>query len=453
MYLFECNEFLRNFFRFSLKGDPLATSYIPAIRRVSDISIHERVSSMNDRKEPNETAVHESGPVEAELRSALEVSRQCCEERFRSVVQAAKDAIICIDVQGRIVFWNRGAEEIFGYTEAEAVGKRLTKVIPERFHAPHLEAMNRMASSGLKDINTTEVQGLTKGGDEVPLELSLSSWRTDGDLFFTGVLRDVTERKEMQKRLSRANSDLEKRVEIRTRELARANEALQVEIKERQMLEAKILEISAAEQRRIGQDLHDSLGQQLTGIAFMADLLQEKLRNQGLPEAADAQKIRGYLDEAITQVRTLARGLCPVDLAAGDLGEGLKEFADSIRRGRGVDCSFECKATCSVRDDTAALHLYHIAQEAVTNAVKHGRPEKILIRLDERDDHVQLEVIDDGVGIPDSEDRGRGLGLHIMNYRAGALDGTLEVRRNSGGGTRIRCSIPLRKALSDREGV
>lgn len=408
---------------------------------------------MNDQKEHHETAAHESGPVEAELRSALEASRQCCEERFRSVVQAAKDAIICIEDQGRIVFWNRGAEEIFGYTEAEAIGQRLTLIIPERFRASHLEAMNRLASSGLKDINTTEVQGLARGGDEVPLELSLSSWRTDGALFFTGVLRDVTERKEMQERLSRANAELERRVEVRTRELARANKALQVEMQERRTLETKILEISAAEQRRIGQDLHDSLGQQLTGIAFMADLLQDKLRNQDLPEAADAQKIRGYLDEAIAQVRTLARGLCPVDLAAGDLGEGLKEFADSTRRGRGVDCAFECTATCSVQDDTAALHLYHIAQEAVTNAVKHGRPEKILIRLDERDGQVVLEVIDDGVGIPDSGERGRGLGLHIMNYRVGALDGTLEVRRNPGGGTRMRCSVPVREALSDREGV
>ena len=187
--------------------------------------------------------------------------------------------------------------------------------------------------------------------------------------------------------------------EERTRELARANEAMKAEMRKRKLLEKKVLEVSAAEQRRIGQDLHDVLGQQLAGVAFMADLLKEKLRMKHLPEAADAAKIRGFLDEAIAQVRALARGLCPVELAAGDLGEGLKEFAEGVSLNRGIECSFRGTQPVVVQDDTTALHLFQIAREAVNNAVKHGKAGTISIRLDGSEKDVLLEVIDDGNGL------------------------------------------------------
>jgi PAS domain S-box-containing protein len=180
------------------------------------------------------------------------------EERYRSVVQTANDAIISADSQGNIIFWNKSAESIFGYSYDEVIGKALTFIIPERFHEAHQEAMDRVVSTGKSNIigRTVEMAGLRRDGSEFPVEISLASWQTREGIFSTGVIRDITERKKAEEALRRSRDELEIRVQERTAELAKSNQALQFEIEERKQAE-EALRQSEVKYRIIADNTYD----------------------------------------------------------------------------------------------------------------------------------------------------------------------------------------------------
>ena len=217
-----------------------------------------------------------------------------------------------------------------------------------------------------------------------------------------------------------------------------------IDITEREQLEKAILDISAREQRRIGQDLHDGLGQHLTGIAFMAKVHEARLAEKQLDETADAAKLVKLVNEAIHKARELARGLLPVVSDEHGLMSALELWAAEVQDIFEVPCHFQCDTPVLVQDDTTATHLYHIAQEAVHNAIKHGRPQSIVIRLTAEQGRGTLLVKDDGCGIAEAREPSQGMGLHIMKYRAGMIGGTLEVRPGQISGTAVMCSFPIR---------
>jgi signal transduction histidine kinase len=212
-----------------------------------------------------------------------------------------------------------------------------------------------------------------------------------------------------------------------------------VDITESKRLERAILDISAREQRHIGQDLHDGLGQHLTGIAFMSKALEHRLADRSLPESSDAAKIVNMVNQAIHRTRELSRGLLPVVSDARGLMSALEQWSSEVQDLFGVSCRFHCDRPVLVYDNDAAMHLYHIAQEAVNNALKHGRPKHIVITLSEAGGAAALSILDDGTGIPEDVGQSRGMGMHIMNYRAKMVGGTLEVHRARAGGTEIIC--------------
>jgi signal transduction histidine kinase len=217
---------------------------------------------------------------------------------------------------------------------------------------------------------------------------------------------------------------------------------LGIDVTERARLESEILDIARGEQQRIGQDLHDTLGQNLTGVGFLAKALEKKLA-AGAPAAAeDAARISGMINEAIGQTRALARGLSPIKPEAGGLAKAFQELASDVETIFSVACSSDVDEATPIDDEAAATHLYRIAQEAVNNAVKHGRAGRIDIALACGDGQVCLTVRDDGVGLPDAAGRGEGVGLRIMDYRARIIGGTLDVSRDPAGGTRVVCSLP-----------
>ena len=218
-----------------------------------------------------------------------------------------------------------------------------------------------------------------------------------------------------------------------------------IDITERKHLEKAILDISAREQRRIGQDLHDGLGQHLTGIAFMAKVHEAKLAEQKRPDTEDAAKIVKLVNEAIHKTRELARGLLPVVSDSHGLMSALQLWAAEIEDLFGVSCRFQCETPVLIHDDTMATHLYHIAQEAVNNAIKHGEPGKVLIQLTAEQGRGTLRIEDDGKGVADNPANTQGMGLHIMNYRAGMIGGVLEVRPGTTGGIVVTCAFPVEK--------
>ena len=211
---------------------------------------------------------------------------------------------------------------------------------------------------------------------------------------------------------------------------------------DRHRLEREILEISDREQARIGQDLHDGLCQQLVSLGFDNNSLEQQLAAQARPEVTAVQKMGKVVDDAIAEARALARGLFPVQLEADGLSLALRQLAAGVCARARVHCRVDCPEPVLVRDNTVATHLYRIAQEAVNNAVKHSRAGSILIELKTNHNRIELKVTDNGIGIPVSRHPTGGMGLHIMNYRAQAIGGTLNLERAARHGTVVSCSAP-----------
>ena len=211
---------------------------------------------------------------------------------------------------------------------------------------------------------------------------------------------------------------------------------------DRHRLEREILEISDREQARMGQDLHDGLCQQLVSLGFDTTSLEQQLTARAVPEVAAVQKMGQVLDDAIAEARALARGLFPVQLEADGLSLALRQLAAGVSARARVRCRVDCPQAVLVRDNAVATHLYRIAQEAVNNAVKHSRAASILIELKTHQNRIELKVSDNGIGIPVSRTPAGGMGMHIMNYRAQAIGGTLSIERAAGHGTIVSCSAP-----------
>jgi signal transduction histidine kinase len=210
-------------------------------------------------------------------------------------------------------------------------------------------------------------------------------------------------------------------------------------------LQKELLEITDTEQRRIGHDLHDGLGQHLTGIAFMSKLMEQRLTAKAVPEAEDARKIAGLVNKAIGWTRDLARGLAPVDLDQEEgLASALKQVAESTCELFGTPCRFEMTGEVHFRNPPVAIHLYRIAQEALNNAIKHARARQIVVRLTRNAGGITISVEDDGKGFDPLSIQTGGMGLRIMRYRAKMINGTLDVRKRVGGGTLVSCSCALK---------
>jgi PAS domain S-box-containing protein len=221
-----------------------------------------------------------------------------------------------------------------------------------------------------------------------------------------------------------------------------------LDITDRKLLEREVSEISELEQRRIGQDLHDGLCQHLAGIEFMSQVLHEKLAEKSKPEAGAAADIAKLVRQAISHTRDLARGLSPVVLESDGLMSALQDLATTTSRQFGLKCAFKCELPVLVRDNNTATHLYRIAQEAVNNAIKHGHAKIITISLTKAGERAGLRVHDDGVGLKAGGRRSGGMGLRIMQYRAGIIGASLSAQAEPSGGTSVNCSFPL-PAIND----
>jgi len=204
-------------------------------------------------------------------------------------------------------------------------------------------------------------------------------------------------------------------------------------------LERQIMDIGERERERIGHELHDGLGQQLTGIAFLSKALSQKLASQSAAGAEDASQIVALINQAVSETRQLARGLQPVEVDENGLMSALEALAANIEQLFHIHCEFHCNAPVLVKDNAVANHIYRIAQEAVNNAVKHGKAKHISIELSAPQGRMQLSVHDDGMGFhPYLIGKNAGMGLQIMRYRAKMIGASLDIESDPGHGSRIR---------------
>jgi PAS domain S-box-containing protein len=366
-----------------ITGKPLRSVYRVIARNGRAISFHCEVKMVHGQN-GRPWFIHGVAFDVNDLKQAEEALQE--ERNFAAALLDTLGALVVVlDREGRIVRFNRACERTTGYTFSEAKGLRLGELLADRDEGTRF---NSIFNQLLRGEHPSSFESALATREGVERRISWSSTVLDGRggvveyVIITGI--DVTE----AKRLERA-----------------------------------ILEISSREQRRIGQDLHDGLGQHLTGIVFMSKVLEQKLADKSLDESDEAAKIVKLVNEAIHKTRDLARGLVPVISDAQGLMSALEQLAAEVNNLFQISCCFECVEPVLIHDDATAIHHY-IAQEAVNNAIKHGKARGITIALRSAGGRFNMFVEDDGVGLPQPA-LSTGMGLHIMSHRAKMIGGGL----------------------------
>lgn len=255
-----------------------------------------------------------------------------------------------------------------------------------------------------------------------------------------GSMIDIDDEVRAELALREAHATLEGRVAERTAELRQANERLEQEIAERHRLETKIAEISEAERRNIRHELHDGLCQELAGIGFMSNVLARNLAAADRSEAKEAQAVSDLVHDTLNRTRKLARGISPVEASEEGLMGALGELASTTRRIYGIDCRFECPRPVLIQNNTAAGHLYRIAQEAIHNALENGKAGVVRIALEPFRSGARLSIEDNGIGLIEKGGDHPGIGIRVMRHRATSIGAELEIRPAEGGGTAVVCA-------------
>jgi PAS domain S-box-containing protein len=336
------------------------------------------------------------------IRQKLELEARL-KERYRDLFESANDMVYTHDLSGRFTSINVAGEQLLKQTRANVINRNLPDFIVEE-QRPAARQWLEAIVDGTAPA-TVEWDFLTATGERTRLEMSTRLIDHEGrKLEVEGIARDVTE----QRRLER-----------------------------------QILEISTREQRRIGHDLHDGVCQQLAGIAMLADILADRLDEARSSEASAARNLTDLVHQANKQTRGVARGLFPVRLEENGLVSALAELAQWAGAFFKTQSEFHCREPIEIRDPTVALHLYYIAQEAILNAVKHGKPRLIEVELESHDDDLcTLTVRNDGAAFTPPTPQQRGMGIRIMKYRARMIGATVAIHSRASGGVEVVCSFP-----------
>jgi PAS domain S-box-containing protein len=363
-------------------------------------------------------------------------------DRFQDLYDFAPVGYLTFDAQGAILEVNLTAAKMLGVPRQKLLGRKLPHFIARDSQDTFHLHRQQVFSEGARGECELALRGAEGAGLVIQMQSVASVDPRTQVQQCRAALIDMAKRKRAEESLKQMAAQLEERVARRTVELTRANERLRAEMAEHKRLEREILEIREREQQRIGRDLHDGLGQHLHGVSYFCTLLQAKLREKSLAEAAEAGRIVQLLSDAVKLSHDVAAGLQPVPPGPKGLASAVRQLAGRIRSVYSVDCRFHGPGEFLPADHTAATHLYRVVQEAVHNAVKHGRPTRIRVSLLPRRGQIILRVADNGAGLPRSRRRGKGLGLQIMQSRAEALGGSLAVQRARGGGTEVVLTMP-----------
>lgn len=322
------------------------------------------------------------------------------------IVESSSDAIFSRSLDGSITSWNAGAARMFGFRPSEIIGDSGLLLLPEDRVHEQTEFFEKIKQGHrIEDFETIR---LRRNGEAIAVSLTVSP------------IRD------------------EKRRIIGASTIAR-------DISVQRRLESELLKISDRERSRIGRDLHDGLGQQLTGMELVCRTLVDSLSRKNIREAETARLLLREIRKAVEQTRALARGLTLVLESPNGLLIALQDLCKQISQIAKVRCSFQCAGIPAVTNHSAAIHLYRIAQEAASNAIRHGECKRLTIKLSRVKQGLKLAISDNGRGFAPNGSRSRGLGLHLMQYRATMMRGSLRVEKRRGKGTRVTCLVPLER--------
>lgn len=324
-------------------------------------------------------------------------------ETLHTLAETSTEGIIIASTMGVIEFVNPAIEKLFGYSRRELIGDSVKRLMPREHSLAHDDYMKNYMQTGIGKIIGIgrQLTAIHKDGTRFPIYLSIGDIRTRHARMFAGVIMDMSEQQKLQR---------------------------------------EILEIPVSEQRRIGQELHDGLGQQLTGLGLLATSLLNKASK---PEHALATQLAKGLQEAISQVRALSRGLIPVDVDVEGLINSIENLIAEIRSQSNVTILFTINNRVRVSDNSSALHLFRIVQEALNNAIKHARADQIQVSVGREGSRGCFTIRDNGNGFQYKPDKSTGLGLRIMQYRCALIDAEFKIESSHGEGTEIRCYFPI----------
>jgi PAS domain S-box-containing protein len=342
------------------------------------------------------------------------------EERLRLATDGARMGIFDVNLQTGTAVWSASHLRMLGY---ETTSDRETPIDLWRacIHPDDVDRVLEAREQALQRRSAYSIEYRINRADngEVVWVAVFGRYHyneTGAAVRFLGVAFDITRRKEL----------------------------------ERQVLAREVLAIAAHEQRQIGQELHDGVGQELTGLGLMAHALAERL-----PEAAAEKRVAlrlvAGLDRVHQQVRELSRGLIPVHVEGRGLAAALDDLAARTTEASGIAVTAECPEWIELPDHATSTQLFRIAQEAVSNAVRHGRPRHIRLTLLAEPNGLRLRIKDDGVGISAGPGQRDGLGLRIMQFRAGQIGGVLHIGPSHGGGTVVSCTLPRSKSDDEKQ--
>ncbi len=408
-----------------------------------------RLKQLNDTlKERNEQLAAANVRLEQEIvgRKAAQDSAEMSELKFRSVVESARDGIVTIDSAGRIVALNRGAETMFGAERAELLGKGFTRLLPLRRRALARYQLRRLASGhGTRLLRRPlETCGIHRDGTEFPVELAVATWRTPDGVFFTGIVRDIRERKQAEKALRESREHY-----IRLFEEARAME------EDLRRLSSKVLTAQEEERKHISRELHDEIGQTLTAVNVSIALLR-KHAEADREFAVKVESAQRLIEQSMDLVHRFARELRPSMLDHLGPFAAMQNYVKSFVERTGILVELENTADVDRLDGQQGTVLYRIAQESLTNVYKHAQATRVKIRLAQRADTVVLEIADNGRGAvtpPPLNGRADGrqrLGLIGMQERLRLVNGQFTIESTARRGTTVRVQIPLLPTLPGR---
>jgi two-component system sensor histidine kinase UhpB len=385
---------------------------------------------------------------EAEVRRAQRASEKELweEQAFRNALEnSIPSGIAVVDLRGSQTYVNRAFCRMVGWTDAELIGKK-----PPFDYWPPEEVQN-ITSALAKVVESQcppgglELRLRRKDGQQFDALLLVTALKDtfDNTTGWLSSITDITQRKQAEDALRRSHEELERRVRERTADLSAANVQLQAALAERRRLEHELLEITDKERRRIGLDLHDDLGQKLTGIALMSKGLQMRLARNGSPEAQEAGRIQTLIQETMNQTRELSHDLVTLDLREKDLVSAMENLVRHLQRTFEISCNFSCNATIPPLEPNVVTQLYKITQEAVTNAIKHGKAKGVEICLRNGGDSLTLSIRNDGLPFPEVVAGSAGIGLRIMSYRAHLIGATFEIKPGERQGAVVTCKVPI----------
>lgn len=340
-------------------------------------------------------------------RFKMEVHVKEKDEILSATLKSISDAVIGAELDGTIISWNKGAKDIFGYELFEVVGKNLSILTPSSYPNEIPENLDRIAKG--ENLPHYDTLRINKNGKILNISIKISPIKNiSGKITGISIIaNDITEKKKQER---------------------------------------EILEISEKESRRIGQDLHDNLGQHLTGLMFQLKVLENSLRKKNLNEEADAAyQITQFTKDAVNITKNLARNLIKADISNHGLSTAIAELVSFYSGLYDIDIIFiqNKNIDSDIKDRTIINQLYHITQEALNNSIKHAEAAEIRISLNMDESEICLQISDNGNGA--IKENNCGLGISILQYRTNVIDGNISFIGSQDEGTTVICRVPIIK--------